>query len=335
MTIVTQWRITAIPLLTTLFVVIACDSRPVQPSAGLQGPSFMTSAWSEWAEPVHFDAPVNSPCQDQTPTLSKDELALYFMSNRRGGLGTDTPDGCQNGFDLWVARRTSLDSPWETPVNVGAPVNTSDNEAGPALSPNGRLLFFYRWVGTGQRDIYVTRRDPNDVNWETPVSLGLDVNTERLEEGPTFLEHEGDGDATLYFDRGLIPVMTDIHAVRVTKDGVTLGPAEPVAELNSSVEDNHASIRRDGREIFFNSRRPGGVPNNGQPSFDIWVATRKNVHDAWSTPVNVGAPVNSRFAEFHPNISFDGRTLLFIAPVARGGLGGFDIWMTTRTQGEN
>jgi WD40-like Beta Propeller Repeat len=102
-----------------------------------------------------------------------------------------------------------------------------------------------------------------------------------------------------------------------------------VAELNSTVEDNHASVRHDGREIFFNSRRPGGQ------GFDIWVATRDNVHDDWSTPVNLGAPVNSQFAEFHPNISFDGRILLFIAPLKRGGLGGFDIWMTTRTQGKN
>lgn len=98
-----------------------------------------------------------------------------------------------------------------------------------------------------------------------------------------------------------------------------------VAELNSSVEDNHASVRADGREIFFNSRRPGGI------GFDIWVATGGNVHDAWSEPVNLGSPVNSQFAEFHPNVSFDGRTLVFMSGVARGGLGGFDIWMSTRT----
>jgi hypothetical protein len=85
----------------------------------------------------------------------------------------------------------------------------------------------------------------------------------------------------------------------------------------------------DGREIFFNSRRPGAVSGAG---FDIWVATREHFHDAWSTPVNLGAPVNSRFAEFHPNVSFDGRTLFFISGGGRGGLGLFDIWMTTRTR---
>ncbi|PYP05233.1 MAG: hypothetical protein DMD57_04280 [Gemmatimonadetes bacterium] len=60
-------------------------------------------------------------------------------------------------------------------------------------------------------------------------------------------------------------------------------------------------------------------------------ATRPSTHDAWSAPVNLGPPVNTTFAEFQPDLSHDGRTLLFIAGVARGGLGGFDIWMSTRT----
>jgi hypothetical protein len=217
-------------------------------------------------------------------------------------------------------------------VNLGPPVNTSAQEAGPALSPNGRLLFFYQFVGAGQRDIYVSRRDPNDLSWETPASLGPDVNTTNSEAGPTFVRHEGDGDGTLYFYRGDPPITTGLYAVRITKDGEALGPAVAMLGLNSTVEDNHASVRRDGREIFFNSRRPGAV---GGVNFDIWVATRENVHDAWSTPVNLGAPVNSQFAEFHPSVSFDGRTLVFISGLARGGLGGFDIWMSTRTPSEN
>src|SRR5437867_9278595 len=78
----------------------------------------MSFANSEWSEPVRLVAPVNSPCQDQTPTLSKDELALYFMSNRQGGLGSDTPDGCQDSVDLWWAWRACSDEPLAYPVNL-------------------------------------------------------------------------------------------------------------------------------------------------------------------------------------------------------------------------
>src|SRR5207248_4142631 len=39
--------------------------------------------FSDWSTAVHLDAPINSPCQDQTPTLSRDQLALYFISKDR------------------------------------------------------------------------------------------------------------------------------------------------------------------------------------------------------------------------------------------------------------
>src|SRR5437773_12054361 len=153
-------------LVPLALLLVACESQSAPVGVKLQAMSF---ASSEWSEPVHLDAPVNSPCQDQTPTLSKDELALYFMSNRQGGLGNDTPDGCQDSFDLWVATRASRDSPWDNPVNLGSPVNTPASEAGPALSPDGRLLFFYRFEAAGgQRDIYVARRAHrhDDVVWD-------------------------------------------------------------------------------------------------------------------------------------------------------------------------
>lgn len=321
-----------LPPLGSLLVLLACRTEGDPVAVELQAHSFSNS---EWSEPVHLDAPVNSPCQDQTPTFSRDELSLYFMSDRPGGLGTLLPTGCQDNFDLWVARRASRDGPWETPVNLGPPVNTSANEAGPALSPDGHLLFFYQFVGTGQRDIYLSQRSgaTDDLAWETPMSLGPDVNTMDSEAGPSFVQAGEDGGGTLYFYRGA-PPNTELYSVSIMRSGVTLGPAVAVAELNSPVDDNHVSVRADGREVFFNSRRPGSILNPaGQPSFDLWVATRRSLHDAWSTPVNLGLPVNSPAAEFHPNVSHDGRTLLFIDPsgAVRGGLGGFDIWMTTRT----
>jgi WD40 repeat protein len=91
--------------------------------------------------------------------------------------------------------------------------------------------------------------------------------------------------------------------------------------------DGFPSVRADGREVFFSS----GRPLNGVPVFDLWTSTRQSVHEAWSAPLNLGVPVNSSFAEFQPDLTHDGRTLLFIAGAGRGGEGGLDIWMSTRT----
>ena len=50
--------------LASLVLLVACESasHPAAPK-----PQAMSFANSEWSEPVHLDAPVNSRCQDQTP----------------------------------------------------------------------------------------------------------------------------------------------------------------------------------------------------------------------------------------------------------------------------
>jgi hypothetical protein len=83
-------------------------------------------------------------------------------------------------------------------------------------------------------------------------------------------------------------------------------------------------VRGDGREILFWSNRPGS-----RGFADIWVSTRASVHDAWSPPENLGAAVNTDFAEERPSLSADARTLLFDSD--RPGGCGQDIRMSTRT----
>ncbi len=320
-------------LLTPLTPVLACAPESDVPVVGLQAMSF---ANSEWSEPVLLDAPVNSRCQDQTPTMSKDELSLYFLSDRPGGFGNlVSTTGCMDNFDLWVAQRSSTDGAWETAVNLGPTINTTRNEAGPALSPDGHVLFFSSDRATTGilHDIYLAHRaDPkDDLGWGPPRPLGPDVNTTLHEAGPFYSQSAEDGSANLYFYRGSDNgATTDIYYAPVTRDGETRGPAVLVSELSyPGRPDGFVTVRADGKEILFNSGRP--LTPGGANAFDIWVATRPSTHDAWSAPVNLGPPVNTTFAEFQPDLSHDGRTLLFIAGVARGGLGGFDIWMSTRT----
>jgi WD40 repeat protein len=299
------------------------------------------SGWSLWSEPVNLGMTVNSACGEQTPTLSRDQLALYFTSNRRGGFGQDTPDGCQNTTDLWVSRRASRDNPWETPVNLGPVVNTSANEGGANLSPDGQLLFFHSTrPGPGEFDIYLSRRvhRRDDLGWGPPTLVGPGVNTARFELAPGYVkiaedggadedEEQDDGVAILFFHGGLDNGNNaDLYSVAVTRHGEARGPVLLISELSApNFPDGFPSVRRDGREIFFSSGRPGGVSQ-----FDLWTSTRLSVHDAWSPPVNLGTPVNTQFGEFQPDLSFDGRTLVFMAGAGRVGVGGFDIWITTR-----
>jgi WD40 repeat protein len=302
-----------------LLPALACTTESEPVGVRIRAHSF---ANSEWSTPVNLGAPVNSAAAEQNATLSPDELSLYFVSNRAGGLG---------GNDIWIARRASLESSWEAPVNAGEPVNTSANENSPNLSPDGHLFFFAsdRAGGQGSSDVYVTRRarTDDDFAWGPPANLGPEVNTAAFEAGAAYLQSSEEGAGNLYFVSGPNTNELHIYVAPVGRDGETRGPASPVAELNfvaAGVGDAHPSVREDGREVVFHSSRPGGLG-----LFDVYVSTRRSVHEPWSTPVNLGT-LNSTANDAQPTLSFDGRTVVFYSNRS-GGLGNTDLWISTRT----
>ncbi len=100
-----------------------------------------------------FSAPVNlsgiDTADDETgPALSPEGLTLFFVSDRAGGLGR---------ADIWMATRPDPSSPFGAPVNV-AEVNSDASEIDPAISADGRELFFSRDT-SGSREIWRSIRD--------------------------------------------------------------------------------------------------------------------------------------------------------------------------------
>ena len=85
-----------------------------------------------WAAPVNLGPVVNSAFNDQHPSISRDNLSLYFVSNRPGGFG---------GNDIWVTHRATRDDPWGAPQNLGAVINTSSSDFAPNLTIDGHHLY--------------------------------------------------------------------------------------------------------------------------------------------------------------------------------------------------
>jgi Tol biopolymer transport system component len=76
-----------------------------------------------------------------------------FLSSDRAG----SADGSQ---DIWTSVRPNPAAPWATPEPLSALVNTEFQELQPALSKDGRSLYFAsdRPGGSGDNDLYVTVR---------------------------------------------------------------------------------------------------------------------------------------------------------------------------------
>jgi hypothetical protein len=241
---------------------------------------------------------------------------LYFVSNRPDGFGEN---------DLYVARRESVDLPWDWPVNLGATINSAGVEANPALSRNEHHLFFSRNAPGGPGDIWVSYRksvhdDAGDGGWQLPVPLGPGVNTGDAEFTPAYFENRKWGLPQLFFTRPQPgSALADIYVADA------FGSAAPVTELNSTGSDARPSITADGLEIFFHSNRTGSVGN------DLYSSGRKSVLDPWSAPQTLGTVVNSAASDFLGAISPDGMTLFFTS-TRDGGFGATDIYVTTRTK---
>ena len=282
--------------------------------------------FSEWSTPENLGSVVNSAFEEFLPAMSPNGRSLYFTSNRPGPFG---------GEDIWVSQRATRHDPWGSPTNLGPNVNTSFAERSPALSRDGHYLFFAtnRPGGFGAFDIWVSRRDDkhDDFGWQPPVNLGAGVNSAAADFGPVWLENRKTGIPLLFFSSSR-PGGTggiDIYTSERLLNG-SFGPAFQISELNTPQNDFRPAIRRDGRELFFDSDRPGPVGVVGIGRRDLWMSTRETVSGTWSIPENLGPIVNSEFNDTLPALSSDGRTLILTSD-RPGGFGGSDLYVSSRT----
>jgi len=221
---------------------------------------------------------------------------------------------------------------WATTVKLGPTVNSASSDFVPTFSRDGHWMFFAsdRPGGYGMADIWASWRPQthDDFGWQTPINLGAGVNTAFNDNGVGYFENDDGGSPQLFFGSNRPGGLgdTDLYMSELQADG-SWGPSAAIPGLSSTAADNRPTVRHDGLEIFFYSARTGGLGG----STDLWTATRDTVDAAWSTPVNVGSPVNTSATELHPYLAADGETLFFSSS-RLGGSGGLDLYVTTRSK---
>lgn len=96
------------------------------------------------------------------------DSAVIFASTRPGGFG---------GSDLYYAVRKN--GSWQTPINLGSAINSSEDETGPFLAADGLQLFFNsnRAAGMGGHDIYKAVFNKNRQQFEPAENMGVPLNS--------------------------------------------------------------------------------------------------------------------------------------------------------------
>jgi peptidoglycan-associated lipoprotein len=132
------------------------------------------------------------------PAISPDELTLFFVSDMEGGIG---------GKDIWMISRENKGGEWTAPKNLGAPVNTTEDEMFPYVHPDGTLYFSSTGhVGMGGLDIFSAKKS-DDGQWKIenmrpPVNSPADdfgiVFQDGEERGFFSSNRSGRGDDNIY-----------------------------------------------------------------------------------------------------------------------------------------
>ncbi len=100
----------------------------------------------EWSEAINLGPTINSRGNEKSPFIHPDGKTLYFSSDGWMGLG---------GYDIFYSRLKD-DSTWSKPVNLGYPINSTEDEVSFFVSTDGTKGFFAsnKFQGKGGWDLY-------------------------------------------------------------------------------------------------------------------------------------------------------------------------------------
>ena len=120
---------------------------------------------NKWQQAVKLPKPINSKGNETHATITKDGKVLYFVSDRKGGIG---------GLDIYKSILGEKGK-WMEPENLGPTINTPFNEDTPFLSPDQKYLFFSSegHSGMGGYDVFYVNLDGSPL----VVNLGYPANT--------------------------------------------------------------------------------------------------------------------------------------------------------------
>ncbi len=202
------------------------------------------------------------------------------------------------------------------PVNLGAEINSANDEYLPVSTADESTLIFTRKIGNNE-DFY--RSTKQNGKWLNAAYLSKIINTAEYNEGAQSISQDG---KYLFFTGCNRPDGLGRCDIYVTqKKGADWSkPYNLNTPVNSSGWESQPSISADGRTLYFVSNRKGGYGG-----YDIWKC--RVTDKGWSQPENLGPNVNTPYDEQSPYIHPDDSTLYFCSN-GWPGLGNKDLFVS-------
>jgi outer membrane protein OmpA-like peptidoglycan-associated protein len=262
---------------------------------------------------------INSPYPDFDPMVPENESFLIYNTKRPDNLGLETD---YDGFKMNdVFRARERKGRFTEGRNAGSSINTEWVEEAVGLSPDGENLVLFIDNFAGYDDIMISKRKGRA--FEEPYYPGTNVNSEEVESSGSI---SADGD-WLFFSRiakgGIGGYNTDIFMSRRLPNGYWGIPIDLGPNINTKYNETHPHISGDGKTLYFSSE---GHTNMG--GLDVFRSTWNAVTETWSSPDNLGFPINTVGDEYSIYFSNSGR-YGYVSALRPEGYGDLDIYRIT------
>lgn len=241
---------------------------------------------------------------------------------------SETELDAKRGLKIARFRKEALAQPVPfNPQNLGAAVNSRDDEYLPSLTADGQTLVFTRRFPRKATTTANTKEEED--LYVSTLNNGQWSRAERMPEPVNSTDNEGaqcisqDGRIMFYTacNRNDGGGRCDLYMC-VNKSGRWSKPRNLGSAVNSGAWEGQPTFSIDGRTLYFVSNRKGG-----HGGMDIWKTTFDG--GQWTAPENLGPEINTEFDEMSPFIHFDDHTLYFSSNRPEG-MGGMDLFVAKR-----
>lgn len=238
--------------------------------------------------PINLGDGINTNYLEYYPSLTIDGKKMIFT--RR----------VNNDEDFYESE--NINGVWSKATPAKGKLNTTLNEGAQSISQDGQWLIFTGCnypEGQGSCDLYISFKTKSG-SWTEAENIGAIVNTDLWESAPSLSPDKKD----LYFSSNRFNGYggKDIWVTHRNNLGKWTVPENLGPTINTSGDETCPFIHPDNQTLYFNSN---GLPGYGMA--DLFL-TRKGADNKWTTPLNLGYPINTIDDEGSLIVASDGYT---------------------------
>lgn len=246
---------------------------------------------------------MNTIYPDYVPVISADEEILIFTARRPNSTGGEIEFETGHYYeDIYISQKS--DGDWTNPEKMGFGINTDQHDACIGLSPDGQKLFIYRSNQGSELagDIYVSDLKGNE--WSEPKKMPSPINSDNWEPSASITPDE----KTIYFTSNRPGGFggTDIYMAKQLPSGDWARPVNLGENVNTEYNEDGPFIHPDGKTLYFSSRG-----HNTMGGYDIFRTVYDEETNTWSSPENLGMPINTADEDIYYVLSADGTRAYF------------------------